>query len=152
MEQRTGNFICKQACSNIRIQHSPASRHYFVLPIQKRCCIATYFANFNSRMPPLNNDTMGQKRHDRVSPAPDRLQLFATVAGPSAAAGFSSSGKGNERVSVADTEPTLEEQQRRFQTASVIGDWEISAWYSVAGREVWLPLRFPSPFPFIFSY
>lgn len=95
---------------------------------------------------------MGQKRHDRVSPAPDRLQLFAAVAGPSAATGFSSSGKGNERVSGADTEPTLEEQQRRFQTASVIGDWEVSAWYSVAGREVGLPLRFPSPFPFIFSY
>lgn len=96
-------------------------------------------------MPPPNTETLGQKKQDHVGPAPGRRQLFAPAAGPSAAAGFSSRGKRNERVPSVDTEPTLEEQQRRSQTASVIGDWEISAWYSVAGREVGLPLHFPFP-------
>lgn len=96
-------------------------------------------------MPSPNTDAPPQNKHDSSSAAPDRPQLPAVAAGPFAAAGSLPSGKGKERVTGVDTGPTLEEQQRRFQTASVIRDWEISAWYSVAGREVGLSLHFPFP-------
>lgn len=116
--------------------------------IQKPRRIITQFSNFNSRMPPLNTDAPPKKKHDRVSPAPYYPQLPAVLFGPLAAAVSLPSGKGVETVPVIDLGPTLEEQQRRYQTAMVIGDWEISAWYSLAGREVGLSLHFQFPSSF----
>lgn len=116
--------------------------------IQKRRRITTQFVNFNSRMPPLNTDAPPKKKHDRVGPAPYNSQLPAVLFGPLAAAVSLPSGKGIETVPVIDPGPTLEEQQRRYQTAMVIGDWEISAWYSIAGREVGLSLHFQFPSSF----
>lgn len=96
-------------------------------------------------MPPPNTVAPSQRKHDRVSPAPDRSELPAVLFGPFAAAFSLPSEQDIENVPVIDTGPTLEEQQRRLQTASVIRDWEISAWYSIAGREVGLSLHFPFP-------
>lgn len=99
-------------------------------------------------MPPPNTGAPPQKKHDGVGPVSERSKLPAVLFGPFAAAFSLPSGKVIESVPVIDTGPTLEEQQRRFQTASVIGDWEISAWYSIAGREVGLSLQFPFPSSF----
>lgn len=89
-------------------------------------------------MPPPNTAAAAtsQKKYDHVSPAPDRSELPTVLFGPFAAAFSLPSEKDIESLPVIETGPTLEEQQRRFQTASVIRDWEISAWYSIAGREV----------------
>jgi len=86
-------------------------------------------------MPPPNTVAPPQKKHDLVSPAPVRSELPTVLFGPFAAAFSLPSEKGMESLQVIDTGPTFEEQQRRIQTVSVIRDWEISAWYSVAGRE-----------------
>lgn len=96
-------------------------------------------------MPPPYNDAPTQNKHNRVGPAPDRPKLPAVAASPFAAARSLPSGKDKKRVLAVDKRTTLEEQQRRFLTASVIRDWEISAWYSIAGREVRLPLHFLFP-------
>lgn len=96
-------------------------------------------------MPPPNTVAPPQKKHDLVSPAPVRSELPTVLFGPFAAAFSLPSEKGMESLQVIDTGPTFEEQQRRIQTVSVIRDWEISAWYSVAGREVGLFLHFPFP-------
>lgn len=103
-------------------------------------------------MPPPNTVAPSQKTHEHVSPAPVRSELPTVLFGPFAAAFSLPAEKGIESLPVIETGPTLEEQQRRFQTASVIRDWEISAWYSVAGREVGLFLafsRFPSISPYL---
>lgn len=144
VEQRARKILCKQHNDSELVTVSPLLLNAHTETSSHSHTVA----NFNPRMPPANTDALGQKKYDFVSPALDHLQISAAGAGPSAAAGFSSSGKGNERVPDVDTGPTLEEQQRRFQTASVIGDWEISAWYSVAGREVGLPLKFSFPSSF----
>lgn len=93
-------------------------------------------------MPSLNTVAPSQKKQDHFSPAPDRSELPTALFGPFVAAFSLPSEKGIESLPVIEMGPTLEEQQRRFQTASVIRDWEISAWYSIAGREVGLSLHF----------
>lgn len=85
---------------------------------------------FDSSMPPFDASTLPQKKHGSVRHGPGSPQLSA------ATAGSSTDGESKGKVLGVDTGPTLEEQQRRSQTALVTRDWEILAWYSIAGREV----------------
>lgn len=138
-----------------KFKHEPAARSRFSrrphLAITSHCPyknvrrIIIQFANFKSRMPPPNNDAPPQNKHNRAGPAPDRPKLPTVAASPFAAARSLPSGKAKEREPAVDTGTTLEEQQRRSHTASVIRDWEVSAWYSIAGREVGLSSHFLFP-------